>query len=234
MKKTSILFALLAIIVALPATSQTFTFGGRVSNYSTDIDAGVVTVDTGRESSVGVVGDYRNAQFVLRGTFDHDLEGGINAGIFIPVNFAEYQRDRAEVTAGWAALPFADIEAGFRYDDIRVGGIDFFGTSVFDSFDFEHEALSLGVNAHTQTIRPIGWYGAIHGYIGSASFQVSGAQVESDTEGWKVETGFPIPVGTSGWEVTPGAEWEHLETQNYGLQLDTNRFFLNFAYNFGR
>lgn len=232
MKRISFAFAFLLLTAAMPAISQTFTFGGRYSNYSTDIDGGVTTLETGRETSLGVVGDYRNGQFVLRGSYIHDLEGGITLGNLFPLNFADYERDRGEITAGWAPIPFVDLEAGARVDDVRVGGIDFFGTSLFEELQIDHQAISLGVNVHTQTIRPIGWYGAAHGYIGSASFEVADVGVESDTSGWKIETGFPIAVGTSGWEVTPGVEYEYLETDNYGLRLETNRFFVNFAYTF--
>ena len=62
---------------------------------------------------------------------------------------------------------------------------------------------------------------------------------EVDTTGYRVETGVQIPLGSSNWEVIPGAEWEVLETDGDDLlspavDLESNRLFIMFAYTFGR
>src|SRR6266545_1855584 len=46
-----------------PTTSGIFSFGPRVSNYSTDVRETLTPLKTGRQSSFGVVGDYRNGAF---------------------------------------------------------------------------------------------------------------------------------------------------------------------------
>lgn len=57
-----------------------------------------------------------------------------------------------------------------------------------------------------------------------------------DTTGFKVEAGVPIALGLSGWEVTPGVEYERIESNDelQTVDLETNRFFINFGYTFGR
>ncbi|HVT44904.1 MAG TPA: hypothetical protein VMT00_10975 [Thermoanaerobaculia bacterium] len=231
MKRILLIFAVCAF-TAGALTAQTFTLGGRFSNYATDLDIGIVTIETGRESSVGIIGEYRAGVFVLRGQFDHDFEGGLSAGL-IPIDLAEYSRDRFEATAGYAPLPFIDFEAGFRMETLSIGGFSFFGNQFFSDLDFDHQAIVVGVNAHTQSMTPAGWYGSARAYIGSADFEFEGLGVSSDTTGYRIETGVPIAIGTSRWHVTPGVEFEHIETDRFGFQIDSNRFFVNFAYRFG-
>ena len=229
----------LVVAMAASAAAQSGTFGGRYSNYATEVDSSILglgsfELDTGRESSLGLLGDSRSGMFVLSWNYDHDFEGGINLVEFIPIEFAEFSRDRGEIGVGLALVPFLDLLIGARLEQITIGGQRFLGEAIFDDLDLNHQAILFGAHAHSQTIRPIGWYVSVRGYIGSADVEVDGFEVSTDTTGLKLEGGIPIPVGLSGWEVTPGVELETIDTDDLGLSFDTNRFFINFVYNFGR
>src|SRR6476659_490584 len=76
-----------------------FTIGPRLSNYSTDVRETVTPLRTGRQSSFGLVGDYRNGNFVLDFMYDHDPENGISV-VDLIVDTGNYSRDRGEVTVG--------------------------------------------------------------------------------------------------------------------------------------
>jgi hypothetical protein len=228
----SLMLATLALLTTTALQAQGLTLGGRYASYDTDLDAGLASLETGRASSVGFLATYRNG-LVLDAAIDHDFESGVTVGDFLPIDFADYSRDRVEAGVGYGVLPVLDVMAGVRHDDVNVGG-DFFGFDFFDDLNLEHQALWGGVSAHSQTIRPFGWYVTGRGYVGSAKFDVEGARVKSDTTGAKVEAGFPIPLGLSGWEVTPGFEYEQLETDDFGVELKTNRFFVAFSYTLGR
>lgn len=226
------IFAIAALVLlsAAAAEAQSLSIGGRYSNYATDVETDFVTVETGRESSLGFLINYRNGGLVLDGRFDHDFESGISILDILPIDFAEYSRDRTELALGYGITPNFDIEGGVRFDQIELATD--FGDAFFGGTDFSHQAIMFGVNAHSSTIRPVGFFGGVRGFVGSADFEVEGIDVSSDTTGAKVEAGIQIPVGLTGWEITPGFEWEFIETDEYDFSFDTNRFFVNFVYSF--
>jgi hypothetical protein len=228
-----LMLATLALLTATALQAQGLTLGGRYASYDTDLDAGIASLETGRASSVGFLGAYRNNGLVFDAAIDHDFESGVTVGDFLPIDFADYSRDRIEAGVGYGVLPVLDVMAGVRKDDITVGG-NFFGFDFFDDLNFDHQALWGGVTAHSRTIRPFGWYVSGRGYAGTAKFDVEGARVKSDTSGAKLEAGFPIPLGLSGWEVTPGFEYEQLKTDDFDVELKTNRFFIAFTYTLGQ
>lgn len=233
MKRTFLAVVLCFAAPALFAQVSTFRFGPRYSNYDTNIDLGVVGVDTGRESSLGAVGEFRTGVIVLKGQYDHDFESSI-AFEFLPLEVARYSRDRGELAVGWGATKNIDLDVGMRFDNIDVSSNPIFGGEGFGgNLNLDNQAIRFGVEGHSSTDRPFGWYVAGKGYVGSAKFNVQDVRVKSDTNGLSFEGGFRIPLGLSGWEITPGAEWERLETQDYNLNMDTNRFFVNFTYAFG-
>lgn len=232
MKRVALAFASL-VLLALPASAQ-FTIGGRYSNYSTEIGSFDFNFDTGRDSSFGVVGVYRNGRLVLNGQFDHDLQNGIGITDILPIDVAEYSRDRGEFAVGYSIIPNLDLEAGVRTEKITVGGSSFFGQDFFSDLSIDHQALLFGANAHSTTIRPVGWYVSARGYVGTAKFDDFGIGVDDDTTGYKIEAGIPIALGLSGWEISPGFEYERIESDKLDFKIDTNRFLINVAYTFGR
>lgn len=231
------LWALAFAFITSAASAQNFTLGARYSNYSTEIEADVVeliSLDTGREGSFGIFGEYRAGRVVLTGSYDRDDSSGI-ALSFLPIDLADYSRSRFEGTLGYAVTPFFDIEGGVRVDSVEFGGTLFFS----EDLDFDHQALVLGINLHTPTIRPVGWYGLVRGYVGTADLNLLGVTADTDTTGFRVETGVQIPLGLSGWQITPAVEYERIETDRSnlldpGIDLETNRLMLMASYTFGR
>ena len=206
-----------------------FSLGPRYSNYSTDVDVAITTIESGRQHSFGLVGDYRSGVFVLDFGFDHDPENGLSLSDLLPFETANYERDRAEFTVGWAALPVLDLQAGFRHDSFTVGG-DVFGGGFFSAESLTHSGIVVGVNVHTPTRQPFGLYGTARALIGSMEFDDIGTS--QDSMGWRAEAGVEIPIGDSQWHAVPGFEIEHIEADNLGVNIDTNRFFVNFVYSF--
>jgi len=100
------------------ASNSGFTIGPRISNYATDVRT-LTPLDTGRQSSFGVVGDYRTGVFVLDFMYDHDPENGINVSDLL-IDTSAYSRDRGEATVGFAVTPFLDLQGGVRFDQMRV------------------------------------------------------------------------------------------------------------------
>ena len=238
MKTTTIASLAVALTLAsLPVTAQTFTMGARYSNYSTDVSAEAldfVSLETGREGSFGIFGDYRAGRVVLNASYDRDTSSGI-ALSFLPIDLAEYSRNRFEGALGYAVTPWVDIEGGVRLDTVEVGGTLFFDQDL----ELDHQALAVGINLHTPTIRPVGWYGLVRGYLGTADINVLGVSADTDTTGFRVETGVQIPLGLSGWQVIPAVEFERIETDrdnilDPGIELESNRLILMASYTFGR
>ncbi len=238
MKKPALALAAFAFtFLTTTAFAQNFTLGARYSNYATEIEAQAldfVTLDTGRESSFGIFGEYRAGRAVVHGSYDRDDSSGI-ALSFLPIDLAEYSRSRFEGTLGYAVTPFIDIEGGVRVDSVEFGGILFFSQDL----EFDHQALVLGINLHTPTIRPIGWYGLVRGYLGTADLNLLGVSTDTDTTGFRVETGVQIPLGLSGWQIIPAIEYERIETDRSslldpGIELESNRLMLMASYTFGR
>ncbi len=242
MKRTLILAA--AMLLAATAQAQSyitstprpynggssFSIGPRAASYSTDVDTDFVSVKTGRQTSFGLEGDYRTGQLVIDFMYDHDPENGISLINLIGIDVGQYSRDRGEATIGFAVLPVLDLKAGGRAETIRVGGAEIFGNSVFSTLDLSHQALAFGARLHTAADRPVGAYLDGRGYVGTAKFNQSGFDVSTDTTGYRGEAGVSIPLGESRWSVVPAVEYEHLETKDYGLRLNTNRFMVNFLY----
>jgi hypothetical protein len=214
-----------------PSAQSSLIIGPRYTNYSTDVDVGLFTVKSGRQSAIGFSGEYRSGVFVLDFMADHDPENGVSFADLIPLDLANYERDRGELTIGYAALPFLDLQAGARLDSISVGGSV---TGIFNGIDVDHQALVAGVKIHSEDMRRFGAYGLARGYVGSAKTDDLGVRTNADTTGWRVEGGLMIPVGDSSWAVVPAVEYEHIEANDLGLKLDTNRFLLGFVYRSGK
>jgi hypothetical protein len=221
--------AILFTILASSAAAQESSLGVRYSNYSTDLEVGFLSVDTSRASSAGLVGRLRAGSFVFAGQYDHDFAAGISPG-FLPLRVGEFQRDRGELSVGWAALPQLDIEAGVRFDSFSVDST-FFSEFDIPDFDIDHQAFLIGANVHSATERPFGWYALLRGYTGSAETQ-TGFAFSSDTTGIRVEGAIRIPVGNSPLRVVPGVEYERIEMNDFDITLSTNRFFVNLEYSF--
>lgn len=210
--------------------TSSFSIGPRLSNYSTDINAGPAPLETGRQSSFGVVGDWRSNNFVLDFSFDHDPENGINISDII-IDTGNYARDRGEATIGFAIAPILDLQGGIRFDTIRIGGASFFGTPFLSHLDIDHQALTAGIRIHSEdTMAPVGFYVLGRGYLGSAQFKISGPNVNTDSFGFRAEGGVNVRLAESNWWVVPGLEFEQLETDEFNINLKTNRVFINFVY----
>ncbi len=209
--------------------TSAFSIGPRLSNYSTDVDAGPAPLKTGRQSSFGIVGDYRTGTFVLDFLFDHDPENGISLTDII-VDTGNYERDRGEATVGFAVASVLDLQGGVRLDSIRIGGASVLGTAFLTDLNIDHQALTAGIRLHSGDHTPVVFYLLGRGYLGSAKFDVRGLDVNTDTSGFRAEGGLNIRLGESSWWVVPGLEYEHLETDEFDIRLNTNRVFLNFVY----
>jgi hypothetical protein len=207
-----------------------FEIGPRISNYSTDVRQQISPLRTGRQSSFGVVGGYRAGAFVLDFVYDHDPENGISITDVI-VDTGNYSRDHGEVTVGYAPTQFLDLQGGIRIDDTRIGGVVIFGNPVATDLDIEHQALTAGIRIHTDPT-PVGFFVTARGFIGSAKldFDQGPTDRDHDTSGYRGEAGLSIRLGESTWLVQPGYEYDHFETKNGGVRMNTNRFFLNFVY----
>jgi opacity protein-like surface antigen len=205
-----------------------FEIGPRISNYSTDVRESLTPLRTGRQSSFGVVGGYRNGTFVLDFMYDHDPENGISVASLI-VDTGNYSRDRGEVTVGFAAAPFLDLQGGVRIDSTRIGGVVILGNPVATDMNIDHQALTAGIRFHTEP-NPVGFFLVGRGLIGSAKLDFGEGNVDTDTTGYRGEAGLNIRIGDSMWTVQPGYEYDHFETKDFGVRMNTNRFFLNFVY----
>ena len=205
-----------------------FTIGPRLSNYSTDIRETFTPLRTGRQSSFGLVGDYRNRNFVLDFMYDHDPENGIGITDLI-LDVGNYSRDRGEVTVGMAVAPTLDIQGGVRIDQTRIGGVVVIGFPVATDTNIDHTALTAGLKFHTNG-DPVGFFVTARGFIGSAKVDFGAGNVDTDTSGYRGEAGINIRVGESAWSIQPGYEYDHFETKDFGIRMNTNRLFLNFVY----
>ena len=241
MKRTTVLLAVLAFAVTAQAqhyftpnarndNAGVFSIGPRLSSYSTDVDIGVDTLETGRQTSFGMVGGYRAGSFVLDFLWDHDPENGIDVIDLFP-GTESYSRNRGEGMIGWAVLPALDIQGGIRFDNVTISGFGL-GGGFFDVSEFEFQGLAVGGNIHTPQNRPFGAYGAGRWYFGTGEFTDS-PQAQYDTTGWRFEGGVVIPIGSSNWSAVPGVEREYLRIETGDFKLDTNRFFVNFVWTSG-
>jgi len=228
MKRLSFAFALL---IAVSAGAQSFEIGPRVSNYSTDFDSGLTKLKTGRVSAYGLVGSYRTGSLVFDWLYDHDPENGINVTDIV-LDVGDYVRDRGEVTIGFRILPTLDLQGGVRLDQVRIGGISFFGNPIATDFDIDHQAIVGGVKFHTATNGPAGFYVLGRAMVGDAKFRngISSDNEDANTTGYRAEAGIPIRLGESNWSIVPGAEYEHWEADDVSFRMNTNRVFLNFVY----
>lgn len=214
-----------------PASSGVFTIGGRLSNYSTNVREASTPIKTGRQNSFGAVGAYRNGPFVLDFNYDHDPENGLSI-VSLIVDTGNYSRDHSEVTAGYSPAPFLDLQGGLRFDTSRIGGVSVFGNRVATDLNIDHQALTGGIRLHTDTA-PLGFFVAGRGFIGSAKVDLGFGKNDSDTSGYRGEAGLNIRLGESAWSVQPGYEYDHFETKDLGIRMNTNRLFLNFVYRTG-
>lgn len=209
-----------------------FRIGPRLSSYSTDLDIDIFTIESGRQMGFGLVGDYRAGAFLIDFNYDHDPENGLQISDFLPIEFGQYSRDRAEASVGWAAIPYLDLQGGVRMDKISIGG-NAIGGGLFDGEDFDYQAIFGGVRVHSATNRPFGVYGVLRGYSGTVDFGGFGLNAQADMTGWRAEGGFIIPIGESQWSAVPGLEYEYLDAEST-IKLETNRVFVNFVYQFPR
>ena len=216
------------IFLAAAADAQTshssFSIGPRLSSYSTDIDSDFTSLKTGRQTAFGLVGDYRTGHFVLDFQWDHDPSNGIHLTDLLVTD--DYDRDRGEVTIGYAISPLLDLEGGFRTETISLGSVAFFGTDFFD-----HQAITAGIHLHSDLRQPVRFHFKARGYFGSAKIDNQfDARRESDTNGWRAEGAVEIRIGESKWSAMPGIEYEKIDANDAGLRLNTNRFFVNVVY----
>jgi hypothetical protein len=218
---------LLLLFITMSASAQ-IEIGPRVSNYSTKMDTPFLTLDTGRVSSFGIVGGYRSGAFVMDWNYDHDTQNGVSL-IDVIIDTGDYTRDRGEVTIGYAIAPFLDLQGGVHLDQVRVGGVSFFGNPLATDFDVDHQALVGGVRFHSAASAPAGFYVTARGLIGTAKLRDVLDQTV-DTTGYRAEVGIPIRLGQSNWYLTPGAEYEHVKAQDNQWTMKTNRVFLSFVY----
>ena len=209
-------------------SSGVFTIGPRLSNYSTDIRESVTPLKTGRQTSFGLVGDYRNGNFVLDFLYDHDPSNGISI-VDLIVDTGNYSRDRGEVTVGFAATPFLDLQGGVRIDSTRVGGVVVIGFPVSTDINIDNQALTGGIKFHTDGM-PLGFFVTARAFVGSAKVDFGLGNNNTDTSGYRGEAGLNIRIGDSAWAVQPGYEYDHFETKDFGIRMNTNRLFLNFVY----
>lgn len=205
-----------------------FTIGPRLSNYSTDIRESVTPLKTGRQSSFGLVGDYRNGTFVLDFLYDHDPSNGVSV-VNLIVDTGNYSRDRGEVTVGFAAAPFLDLQGGVRFESTRVGGVVVVGFPISTDINIDHQAITGGVKFHSDAI-PLGFFVTARVFVGSAKVDFGLGNNNTDTSGYRGEAGLNIRIGESAWSVQPGYEYDHFETKDFGIRMNTNRLFLNFVH----
>ncbi len=210
------------------STEGVFEIGPRVSNYSTDVREQITPLRTGRQSSFGLVGNYRNGSFMLDFLFDHDPENGISISSLI-VDTGNYSRNHGEVAVGFAPAPWIDLLGGVRIDETRIGGVVILGNPVSTDLSIDHQALTAGIRFHSGA-RPIGFFVQGRGFIGSAKLDFGEGDVDTDSSGYRGEAGLKIGIGDSAWTAQPGFEYDHFETKSRGVRMNTNRFFLNFVY----
>lgn len=241
MRKTLVVLALLA--AATTATAQVsrittdrragdswFSIGPRLSNYSTHFDAGLTSLKTGRQTGFGVVGDYRAGAFVLDFMWDRDPENGIQLSDII-VDFGNYERDRGEVTVGFAIAPNLDLQGGIHYDEFRLGGGSFFGNDFGSDLSVQHEALVAGITLHNGDLQPVGFSLAARGLLGTADLNLTGPNTNDvDTRGFRAEANLSIRIGESQWYAVPGIEYEKITSDEDVIDVDTNRLFIKFVY----
>jgi len=220
-----------ALLIAVSAGAQSFEIGPRVSNYSTDLDSGLTRLKTGRVSAYGLVGSYRTGSLVFDWMYDHDPQNGINLTDIV-LDVGDYERDRGEVTVGFRILPSLDLQGGVRFDQVRIGGVSFFGNGIGIDFDVDHQAIVGGVKFHTATNGPAGFYLLGRAMVGDAKFRngIAADDEDASTTGYRAEAGIPIRLGESNWSIVPGAEYEHWEANDVSFRMNTNRVFLNFVY----
>lgn len=232
MKRITLFAALILAAAAAEAQAPvptSFGIGPRISNYSTDFDAGPTAIDTSRQSGYGLVGDYRAGTFILDWRYNHDPENGFSLSDIV-VDVGNYEHNGGEATIGFAVTPILDLQGGARIDSIRVGGARFFGGSLFEDLDLDHQAIAAGVQLHSGDHNPVGWYVIGRGYLGSAKFDRLGTRVTSDTTGYRGEAGVRVRLAQSNWYVVPGLEYERFSTKDYEVDFRTNRVFLNFEF----
>ena len=95
--------------------------------------------------------------------------------------------------------------------------------------NIDHQALTAGLRFHTEPA-PVGFFVQGRGFIGSAKLDFGAGNVSTDTTGYRGEAGLDILIGESRWSVQPGYEYDHFETKDFGVRMNTNRLFLNFVY----
>jgi hypothetical protein len=218
-----------------PPSSSSFNIGARYSSYSTKFTGNATPeLQTGRQSSFGIMGDYRNGRLVFDFNYDYDPSNGVGITDLI-LDSSDYRRSRTEVTAGYAIAPVLDLQVGARFETVRVGGFSLFGNTIGSDFTMDHQAIAAGVKLHSATDRPAGFYVLGRAYVGSAKFNDESSR-DKTTTGYRAEVGIPIALGESNWSVVPGFEYEHIQTENFSffgdrsVRLDTNRAFIGFAY----
>jgi hypothetical protein len=238
-------FAALLLLAATAASAQSnyyrssappvssFTIGPRYSSYSTRFTGNATPeLRTGRQSSFGIMGEYRNGALVLDFNYDYDPSNGVGISDLL-FDSSDYRRSRTEVTVGYALLPGLDLQAGGRFESVRIGGFSFFGNPFGSDFSMDHQAIAAGFKLHSAVDGPAGFYLLGRGYIGSAKFNDESTNDKTST-GYRAEFGIPIQLGESNWKLIPGLEYEHIQTEEFGfgssVRLDTNRAFIAFVY----
>ena len=233
MRNTLIGLALLfaaSSAVAQSTGNSGFSIGPRISNYATRFNAGDTAVKTGRQTGYGVVGDYRQGDFVLDFMWDRDPENGLRLTDLI-IDLGRYERTRGEATIGYAFSPSFDLQAGGRYDKFKLAGAAFFGNPFFSDLEVNHQAFTTGIHLHTRDFESVGYSLLGRAYYGRADFNVAGPGVDDpSTYGVRFEGAVSIRLSDSQWYVVPGLEYEKLTSEDEVLDLDTNRLFVKLVY----
>ena len=222
--------ALLIMMMAVPAFAES-RIGGRYSNYSIDLGLLGFSIDTERESSLGVVGQFESGPIIVKGFYDHDFEAGVSFFDLFNLDLATVQRDRAEGSIGWRVADFITLEGAVRWEDLSAR------TGFFDIGDASLSGAQFGFGgtAHSKPDADFRWFVTGRYFVGSVDVNdIGGTGIDGsiDTNGLRFEVGVPISVGDSSWVVVPGFEYERFETDTSLIEVESNRFMIALQYAF--
>lgn len=216
-------------MLAVPAVAEN-RVGGRYSNYATDLGIIGLSIDTGRESSLGVLGQFESGPIIVKAQYDHDFEAGL--GFFGFLDLATLQRDRFEGSVGFRVADYLTLEGAGRWDSLTASSGIFGG---FDDVTVQGPQFGFGATAHSAPGDDFRWYVTGRYYFGSLDVDnIAGTGFDGsiDTNGLRLEIGVPFGIGDSQWVVVPGLEYERYETEASLIEIESNRFFIALQYAF--
>ncbi|MBW3563410.1 MAG: porin family protein [Acidobacteria bacterium] len=218
-------------MLAVPAVAENRA-GGRYSNYATDLGIIGFSIDTERESSLGILGQFESGPIIIKAQYDHDFEAGLGFLDFINLDLATLQRDRFEGSVGWRVADYLTLEGAGRYDSLTASSGIFGG---FDDVTLDGGQFGFGATAHSAPADDFRWYVTGRYFFGSVDIDnIAGTGLDGsiDTNGLRVEIGVPIGISDSQWVVVPGLEYERYETDSSLIEIESNRFFIALQYAF--